>query len=159
MSNNTWLPNIIKETDMLKLCLLHQEIWHWNQVLSHHILIQSRYKVDVKGMTPMESMKFHDNSVETIKWQLERTGAKNKRLHQETDILVTKMKTFEISHTSMVTIKPMKDVAPTWEMEIIEQNFSANTSNKVYEVILKEVEDEKENLSAIWKLCLGEIPI
>ena len=53
----------------------------------------------------------------------------------------------------------MKDVAPTWEMEIIEQNFSANTSNKVYEVILKEVEDEKENLSVILALCLGEIPI
>ena len=64
----------------------------------------------------MESMKFHDKFVKTIKGQLERKGAKNKRLHQESDMLNTKLKTFETTHTSMVTIKTMKDVAPSWEM-------------------------------------------
>ena len=52
----------------------------------------------------------------------------------------------------MVTIKPMKYVAPNWEMKIIEQADAANTSNKFYEFILKKVEDEKENLSAILSL-------
>ena len=59
----------------------------------------------------------------------------------------------------MVTIKPMKYVSPTWEMEIIEESYSANTSNKVYEFILKEVEDEKEILSARLELWLEGIPI
>ena len=81
-------------------------------------------------MTPMESMKFHDNSLDTIKGQLERPGAKNKRLHKEVGLLNTKLKTFETTRTSMVTIKTMKDVPPSWEMEVIEQAYSSNTSKQ-----------------------------
>ena len=50
-------------------------------------------------MTPIESMKFHDNFVEIVKGQLEIPGAKNKRLHQETAILNTKLKMFEVART------------------------------------------------------------
>ena len=70
----------------------------------------------------MESIKFHDNFMETVKGKLERPHANNRRLHQEIGISNTKLKTFETTCTSMVTIKTMKGVAPTCDMEVIEQS-------------------------------------
>lgn len=60
-------------------------------------------EIDVSGMTPMESTRFENSSLEFIKDKMKDQVQENKRLKQEVDVLNHKLKTFDTALALPIT--------------------------------------------------------
>lgn len=60
-------------------------------------------EIDVSGMTPMESTRFENSSLEFIKDKMKDQVQENKRLKKEVDVLNHKLKTFDTALALPIT--------------------------------------------------------